>query len=192
MKSLLFFIENEPPLKPRRKLLGPGPTPEWVFRPCIKMVKQVHEVKKQKKTAFELFPARTEGHHFFRRKCYFEERNDYYKKVLDKHNKLLMQSAICNNQGNGTNTMTGFTKQFFENVSNNKLLGVTITKDTFNNLMSKTTSLPRVSQNEYLKNSKNEWKKKEIDKISTLKMEQENLQRDINYVTRLKDRESEL
>ena len=103
-----------------------------------------------------------------------------------------MQSAICNNQGNGTNTMTGFTKQFFENVSNNKLLGVTITKDTFNNLMSKTTSLPRVSQNEYLKNSKNEWKKKEIDKISTLKMEQENLQRDINYVTRLKDRESEL
>ena len=103
-----------------------------------------------------------------------------------------MQSAICNNQGNGTNTMTGFTKKFFENVSNNKLLGVTITKDTFNKLMSKTTSLPRVSQNEYLKNSKNEWKKKEIDKISTLKMEQENLQRDINYVTRLKERESEL
>ena len=86
------------------------------------MVKQVHEKKKVKKTAFELFPAMTEGRRFIQKKCIFEQRNDYYKTMMDKHNKMTMENAICN-KGNKTMT-SGFNKQFFENVSNNKLLGV--------------------------------------------------------------------
>ncbi len=79
-----------------------------------------------------------------------------------------------------------YTKQFYENISNNKLLGVTFTKDTFNSLKKK--SRPKISQqDEYLKNSKNVWKHLEGKKLANLKTEQENLQRDIDYVTSLND-----
>lgn len=158
------------------------------WRPCVKMVKQVHEKKKVKKTAFELFPAMTEGRRFIQKKCIFEQRNDYYKTMMDKHNKMTMENAICN-KGNKTMT-SGFNKQFFENVSNNKLLGVTITKDIFNSVMRKSSSLPKITTNEFIKSSKMEWKQRELKKISSMKMEQENLQRDINYVSQLKDNEN--
>lgn len=181
------MIEKEPPLKPRRKLLDPGYSKEMQWKPCIKMVKQIHEKKKVKKTAFELFPAMTEGRKFIQKKCIFEQRNDYYKKIMEQHSKLSMENAICNK---GNNTVTsGFNKQFFENVSNNKLLGVTITKDIFNSIMKKSSSLPKIITNEFIKSSKMEWKQRELKKISSLKMEQENLQRDINYVSKLKENE---
>jgi hypothetical protein len=31
--------ENEPPIIPRRKVLSQGPSKEYVFRPCCKLVK---------------------------------------------------------------------------------------------------------------------------------------------------------
>ena len=107
---------------------------------------------------------------------------------MDKHNKMTMENAICN-KGNKTMT-SGFNKQFFENVSNNKLLGVTITKDIFNSVMRKSSSLPKITTNEFIKSSKMEWKQRELKKISSMKMEQENLQRDINYVSQLKENEN--
>ena len=96
---------------------------------------------------------------------------------------LIMNTASDNN----TNTnKADFTKHFYENISNNKLLGVTFTKDSFNALRKK--SRPKLSQqDEYLKNSKNVWKHLEGKKLANLKTEQENLQRDIDYVTSLND-----
>ena len=182
--SGIIFNENEPLPKPRRKLLDPGPSKEFVFRPCVKMVKQDFEKKKTGKFAFELFPAMKEGRKFFQRKCYFEIKNDYYKTVQEKHNKFKLQNMIS---GKTTNSNIGFNKQFFETVSNNKLLGVTITKEIFNNILSKTTTLPKLNSNEFLKHSKIAWQQRENKKISDLKMEHENLQRDIHYVTLLKE-----
>ena len=38
----IIFNEKEPPTIPNRKLLGPkGPTPEYIFKPSCKMVKQI-------------------------------------------------------------------------------------------------------------------------------------------------------
>lgn len=39
VNSGIIFNEKEPPLVPRRKLLGASsPTPEYIFKPCLKMV----------------------------------------------------------------------------------------------------------------------------------------------------------
>ena len=42
VNSGIIFNEKEPPVAPNRKLLGPkGPTPEYIFKPSCKMVKQI-------------------------------------------------------------------------------------------------------------------------------------------------------
>ena len=42
VNSGIIFNEKEPPVPPNRKLLGPkGPTPEYIFKPSCKMVKQI-------------------------------------------------------------------------------------------------------------------------------------------------------
>ena len=44
VNSGIIFNQKEPPAPVRRKLLGPkGPTPEYVFKPCCKMVEQIFE-----------------------------------------------------------------------------------------------------------------------------------------------------
>ena len=172
---------------PRRKLLGPGPSPEWEFRPGLKMVKQVHEKKKEKKTAFELFPAKTQGRPFFHKKYYFEKQNEYYHERKLKEEKYLKQHGLLNKNSDAESI--GFNKKFFENVSNNKLLGITITKESFNKMMNKTQGLPKIdgTLKEILLRNKFEWKQRQNKKISEMKKEQENLQRDVNYVANLEN-----
>ena len=77
----------------------------------------------------------------------------------------------------------------FENVSNNKLLGITITKESFNKMMNKTQGLPKIdgTLKEILLRNKFEWKQRQNKKISEMKKEQENLQRDVNYVANLEN-----
>lgn len=150
------------------------------------MVKQIRETHKKSRFEGILAPTKSEGRTFFKRKCYFQYKNDYIKAIQAKEAKFQLQNKLLNNNKDSNTSRAGFTKQFFDNISNNKLLGVTITKDSFN-LMSKTMSLPKVKRNEYLKTTQNLWKQMEIKKITSMKMEQENLQRDINYVNSLRD-----
>ena len=46
VNSGIIFNEKEPPIPPTRKLLGPKePTPEYIFKPSCKMVKQIEDRK---------------------------------------------------------------------------------------------------------------------------------------------------
>ena len=152
------------------------------------MIKPIKEKRAIPKFEGELFPTLAEDKIFSTKKYYFEKINDYHDEKENEHNRILKENLIMNTvSDNSLNTnKADFTKQFYENISNNKLLGVTFTKDSFNALKKK--SRPKLSQqDEYLKNSKNVWKHLEGKKLANLKTEQENLQRDIDYVTSLND-----
>ena len=76
-----------------------------------------------------------------------------------------------------------FTKQFYENISNNKLLGVTFTKESFNALKKKV--LPKTRNDDYIKNTSSVFRHLEGKKLANIKTQQENRQRDIDYVISL-------
>ena len=153
------------------------------------MVTQVHETKKEKKTAFELFPARTQGRPFLQKKYYFQRQDDYYRRLKEREEELLKRKGLMNTNMNDPNADIGFSKQFFENVSNNKLLGITITKEAFNQMMNKSQKLPKIdgALKEILLQNRFEWKQRQNKKISDMKKEQETLQRDIKYVEGLEN-----
>ena len=184
----IIIIANETLFRPRKKLLSTGYGKEFEQRPGKKMIKPIKEKRAIPKFEGELFPTLAEDKIFSTKKYYFEKINDYHDEKENEHNRILKENLIMNTvSDNSLNTnKADFTKQFYENISNNKLLGVTFTKDSFNALKKK--SRPKLSQqDEYLKNSKNVWKHLEGKKLANLKTEQENLQRDIDYVTSLND-----
>ena len=187
-KCLFVFIVNETSFRPKKKLLTPSHAKEMEHRFGKKMVKPIKEKRAIHKFEGELFPTLAEDKIFSTKKYYFEKINDYHDERENEHNRMLKENLIMNTASdNNTNTnKADFTKHFYENISNSKLLGVTFTKDSFNALRKK--SRPKLSQqDEYLKNSKNVWKHLEGKKLANLKTEQENLQRDIDYVTSLND-----
>ena len=184
----IIIIANETSIRPKKKLLNPGYSKESEFRFGKRMIKPIKEKRAIHKFEGELFPTLAEDKIFSTKKYYFEKINDYHDERENEHNRMLKENLIMNTASdNNTNTnKADFTKHFYENISNNKLLGVTFTKDSFNALREK--SRPKLSQqDEYLKNSKNVWKHLEGKKLANLKTEQENLQRDIDYVTSLND-----
>ena len=91
-----------------------------------------------------------------------------------------------NNENNNFESSSNkklFTKQFYENISNNKLLGVTFTKESFNALKKKV--LPKISNDDYIKNTNSVFRHLEGKKLANIKTLQENRQRDIDYVINL-------
>ena len=96
MDSGIIFNEKEKLPPPRRKLLGPGPSPEYQFRPCLKMVTQDFErynkpqgirVVNQEFTPSRLEPERR---HRFR---YLEERA---KEDKENERKLTISNYVKN------------------------------------------------------------------------------------------------
>ena len=175
-------------MRPKRKLLAPGYSKELEFKFGKKMIKPIKEKKSIHKFEGELFPTLDRKKIYEKKKYYFEKINDYHNEKEDEHNKLLKDNLIMShtNDNNLNSNKSGFTKQFYENISNNKLLGVTFTKDSFNALKKKQINKFN-PQDEYLKNSKNVWRHLQGQKLANLKSEQENLQRDIDYVVSLND-----
>ena len=123
-------------MRPKRKLLAPGYSKELEFKFGKKMIKPIKEKKSIHKFEGELFPTLDRTKIYEKKKYYFEKINDYHNEKEDEHNKLLKDNLIMShtNDNNLNSNKSGFTKQFYENISNNKLLGVTFTKDSFNAL----------------------------------------------------------
>ncbi len=126
----IIFNENEPILPPKRKLLGPKePTPEYVFRPCCKMVKQPNN-----------HYDRPEGLRYipFPTKEYIprpEKRHEFpYKRKLDRNvienNKRMTNADVVRNEFRLISTL-GFANQPYKHLTNQELLKYNFTKDKF-------------------------------------------------------------
>ena len=81
-----------------------------------------------------IFPTPTEINSFIPKIYRFQKIYDYHLKIQEDNNKLLNENLIMNRNNNNLNSnKTGFTKEFYDNISNNKLLGITFNKELYYN-----------------------------------------------------------
>ena len=179
----IFFSENEPVMRPCHRTFTVKDTPEYVFRPCLKKVKPI-DSRTLHQLGEGIYPTPPEIIGFKKRYYEFQKIEDYHLKKQEEHNKLLNENLIMNKNNNASNNnKTGFTKEFYENISNNKLLGITFNKELYYNY--KNSNKRKKEINEFIKTNSNERKHMEVKRALNLKNERENFQKDVNYVTSL-------
>jgi len=179
----IFFSENEPVMRPCHRTFTVKDSPEYVFRPCLKKVKPI-DSRTLHQLGEGIYPTPPEIIGFKKRYYEFQKIEDYHLKKQEEHNKLLNENLIMNKNNNASNNnKTGFTKEFYENISNNKLLGITFNKELYYNY--KNSHKRKKEINEFIKTNTNERKHMEVKRALNLKNERENFQKDVNYVTSL-------
>ena len=117
----IIFNEKEPPLPPRRRLLGrTGPSPEYIFRSSSKFVPVPGSENKQKNFGLRYieFPSkpsvpRPERRHFF------EYKNQ--KENLERERERAMTSGMKVREEFRLMGLIGFGKKEYEGVSNERL-----------------------------------------------------------------------
>ena len=180
----IFFSENEPLIRPRHKSFNPRYSQEYKFRPCLKKVKPIDS-----RTLLQLgegiSPTPPQISTFIPKFYRFQKIEDYHFKKTEEFNKLLNENLIMNKNNNisSSNNKTGFTKEFYDNISNNKLLGITFIKELYYNY--KNNHKHKKYINEFIKSNSNQRKHLEDKKAINLKNEQENFKKDVDYVTSL-------
>ena len=178
----IFFSENEPIKRPRNKVLIQPRSAEYVFRPSLKKIKPI-DTRTAHQMGEGLFPAQPESNSFIPKIYRFQQIENYHLKRQEDYNKLLKENLIMNKNGNNSGSKTGFTKEFYENISNNKLLGITFTKELYYTY--KNNNKQKKEVNEFIKSNSSVRKHFEIKRALNLKNEQENLKRDVDYVNAL-------
>ena len=160
----IFFSENEPVKKPRNKVLIQPRSAEYVFRPCIKKVKPI-DTRTPHQMGEGLFPAQPEVNAFIPKIYRFQQIENYHLKRQEEFNKLLNENLIMNKNGNSGGSKTGFTKELYYSYKNN--------------------NKQKKEVNEFIKSNSNVRKHFENKRALNLKNEQENFQKDIDYVNAL-------
>lgn len=128
----------------------------------------------------------------------FEKRAKYYKMMQENHEKKLKEAEIMNKTKNNSigisiynnNPTKGFNKQFFENVSNHKNLGVTLTYDIYQNYKNKIEKMKKFKTDfgNVIKKRKKINSFKDLNskrKLLEMMKQQEKLKHDIDYVAAL-------
>ena len=180
----IFFSEKEPVIKPRHKSFNQRYSQEYIFRPCLKKVKPI-DSRTLHQLGEGIFPTPPEINCFIPKIYRFQKIDEYHKKKQEEHNKLLNENLIMNknNSNLSSNNKTGFTKEFYENISNNKLLGITFTKELYYTY--KNNNKQKKEINEFIKTNSDVRRHLENKRAINLKNEQENFQKDVDYVTSL-------
>ena len=179
----IFFSEKEPIIKPRHKTFNQRYSQEYIFRPCLKKVKPI-DSRTLHQLGEGIFPTPPVINSFIPKVYRFEKINEYHLKKQEEHEKLLRENLIMNrNNNNISSSKTGFTKEFYDNISNNKLLGITFSKELYYSF--KNNNKPKKEINEFIKTNNDVRKHFEIEREINLKNERENFQKDVDYVTSL-------
>ena len=181
----IFFSEKEPIIKPRHRTIIQPLSKEYIFKPCIKKVKPI-DTRTPHQMGEGIFPTIGEVNSFIPKIYRFQQIEEYHKKKQEDYDKLLNENLIMNknnNNGSGSGSKTGFTKEFYENISNNKLLGITFTKELYYTY--KNNNKQKKEINEFIKTNRDVRKHLENKRAINLKNEQENFQKDVDYVTSL-------
>ena len=162
----IFFSEKEPIIKPRHKSFNQRYSQEYIFRPCLKKVKPI-DSRTLHQLGEGIFPTPPEINCFIPKIYRFQQIDDYHMKKQEEHNKLLNENLIMNKNNNnlGSNNKTGFTKELYYTYKNNNKQ-----KKEINELIKTNSDVRRHLENKRAINLKNE---------------QENFQKDVDYVTSL-------
>lgn len=176
----IIFNEKEPLVPPKRKLLCPGPSPEYVFRPCCRMVDESQFDRTPKINSLRVteqkfiqnkFDYEYEKKHKFDYKIQMEQK----KKEAEKNMNL---SKFVRNELKLI-TLVGFTNNRLENLNNKDLYGLKFKKHDGKlqldledpNIQRKQINRQRIADRNYVKNL-GEWENKTLKKITEPKPQQ--------------------
>ena len=129
----IIYNQFEAPLIPKRKILNPGHSPEFIFRPSCKMVNSEfsHDIKPKglKYINFQTEPRKLmdEKRHFFPYKKQME--NDYFEKI-----KKLPNSKIIRNETKLLMEENGYHKKNYFTFYNKDLKNIDFSRDHFGKL----------------------------------------------------------
>lgn len=206
----IFFDTKDTLPIPKKKYFNSCSTEEWTFKPGTKRVKPI--IKQEKKLLFtEQFPLKSDKEtkifncsmiNIMMKKEYdFERRDNYYKKKEKEFNRKVNESLLMNKNKSTTffepkinirQNLVGksLTKEFYQNISNNKVLGVDFNKDIHNLMKNKKelTRLKKVRKKIEKKRNKSMLileRFKESKKIMEEMTRKENYEKDIHYVLSL-------
>ena len=168
----IIFNENEPPLPPKRKLLGPGPSPEYVFRPHSKRVENnFQNIKRPEGLKYIPFPTkdsipRPERRHVFPYRT--QRENDEKEMIKNKNNEFFVKNEfkVINERG--------FGDRKYDNISNRRLMGMKFIRDQFGTIRFDESNDPFKSKNQI-----------KMDLVKEKRGIRDNLKKDINYVKEL-------
>ena len=158
---------------------------------------------KTKNTINDIYPTPLQNYNrlAINREYDFEKRAKYYRMIQNNHDKKLKENEIINLPKSNTlwinsqenNPLKKFNNnKFYENVSSNKNLGVTLTQDLYRKYKNKIDKKKKPNDNfGNVKKRKINSYRYLIDKKKTLEMkkEKEQLNYDINYVLSLDEKE---
>ena len=129
----IIYNQFEDPFVPKRKILNPGHSPEFIFRPSCKMVNSEfsHEIKPKglKYINFQTEPRKLmkEKKHYFPYKKQIE--NDYFEKM-----KNLPNSKIIRNETKLLMEENGYHKKNYFTFYNKDLKNIDFSRDHFGKL----------------------------------------------------------
>ena len=198
--SNIFSLENPFPMRSQKKIIFqiPKKEEENFIRPKSKRICSAISLNKLKeKDFYEIIPSSVKSNRLVINRVYdFERRAKYYKNMQDNFDKKMKENEIMNKTKKSeslnnisNNPKKGFNKKFYENVSKNKILQVTLNHDIYYRYKSKIEKMKKYNNDLGNKN-----KKRRIHsckdfysqkKIKEMEKQQEKLAYDINYVASL-------
>ena len=155
---------------------------------------------KTHKTYLDLYPAQLQKYKnsIFRREYDFEKKEKYHMMMKNSFDKRMMENGRKNNIGihlkKKSDTIMGLTDHFYENVSNNKNLGVSLNHELYKKYVNKIENRRRF--NSQIRNSNNKIKIKNMKNMNNNKKfleilkKKNQLKYDIDYVASLYEKES--
>ena len=198
--SNIFSLDDSFPNHSRKKKIVPEQKEEFPIKPKKRRIASAMTLKLKTKVFYnDLLP--TPIHNYNRlvinRVYDFERRAKYYKMIQDNYDKKMKENEIINKTKNNSigltinsnNPIKGFNRKFFENVSNNKILKVTLTKDLYHKYKNKIEKMKKFNNDFRNVNKKRKINSyKDINskkKILEMMKQQEKLKHDIDYVASL-------
>ena len=198
--SNIFSLDDSFPIHSRKKKIVQKQNEEFPIKPKKRRVASAMTLKLKPKSVYnDLLPTPINNYNrlVLNRVYDFERRAKYYKMIQDNYDKKKKENEIINKTKNNSigltinsnNSTKGFNRKFFENVSNNKILKVTLTRDLYHKYKNKIEKIKKLKNN-----FRNDNKKRKINshkdmsskkKLLEVMEQKEKLKHDIDYVTSL-------
>ena len=203
--SSIFSFDDSLPFKTQKKLIFPTYKKESPKKSNKKRVYSAIITNNLKNKAFhnDYFPTPLQNYNrlVINREYDFEKREKYYKKMQQNFNIKLKENEIMSKTRNNkiglnlhnNSSAKGFNKQFYERVSNNKILKITLTQELYHKYKNKIEKMKKFN-NEIA----NIIKKRKVKsykfltsrkKILEMMDKEKKLKSDIEYVSNLDEME---
>jgi len=205
-RSNIFTLDDSSPLKSQKKRIIPiqkDQTPIESKKRRIASALNINRIK-NKQSYYDLFPTPLQNYHrlVIDREYDFEKKAKYYKMIQETFDRKKKEHELINRTKNNNigvtiqdnNPTKGFDKKFFQRVSSNKILGVTLTQDLYKKYKNKIEKMKTFNSQRGLLNNKKKIKSLKSfgnnRRLMQIINQQKELKHDMDYVASLDEIES--